>query len=445
MSIRVQLQQFEGPLDLLLYLIRKDEMDIFNINVTEITKQYLEFIKMMKEFDIEVAGDFIAMASTLIQIKSRMLLPQYDENGEIVETEDPRKELVQKLLEYEKFKEAAKALYERPLLNRDQWARGLREKMDVADDEIELEDNALFSLIGSYRKMIKASLKRIHKVTVKLQSIGHRILEMKDLLVVGKQITMQELYNHSITEVKERSRNVLITFLSLLELGKMGYVSLYQTENYGDVYVNPNKPVEGDVLSRVEEYGNINADQVAENLFHKSNILTEEEIENIDAEPVNFELQDGGVNAQTEQLSFEQTFAANLIDGDNLSLSEDIASDDEILAAEMEIDSADIELDLHVIKDFNEDVTVAPETVETVLEPTTPDLEAKEELTAEESVAAVEEIIEVQEVAPQELTLEEYPIHHVVDQSVEDAIEAAVKAANAFNDGESNAEPEGQV
>jgi len=428
MSIRVQLQQFEGPLDLLLYLIRKDEMDIFNINVTEITKQYLEFIKMMKEFDIEVAGDFIAMASTLIQIKSRMLLPQYDENGEIVETEDPRKELVQKLLEYEKFKEAAKALYERPLLNRDQWARGLREKMDVADDEIELEDNALFSLIGSYRKMIKASLKRIHKVSIKLQSIGHRILEMKNLLVVGKQITMQELYNHSITEVKERSRNVLITFLSLLELGKMGYVSLYQTENYGDIYVNPNKPVEGDVLSRVEEYGNINADQVAENLFHKSNVLTEEEIENIDAEPVGFELQDGGANAQTDQLSFEQTFAANLVDGDNLSLSEELASDEEILAAEMEIDSEDIQLDLNVIKDFNEDITEAPETVEAVLEPTTPDLEAKEE----------------------------YPIHHVVDKSVEDAIEAAMKAVSAFDDDEEKinnqehdadrkAEPEGQV
>lgn len=438
MSIRVQLQQFEGPLDLLLYLIRKDEMDIFNINVTEITKQYLEFIKLMKEFDIEVAGDFIAMASTLIQIKSRMLLPQYDENGEIVETEDPRKELVQKLLEYEKFKEAAKALYERPLLNRDQWARGLREKMDVADDEIELEDNALFSLIGSYRKMIKASLKRIHKVSIKLQSIGHRILEMKDLLVVGKQITMAELFNHSIVEVKERSRNVLITFLSLLELGKMGYVSLYQTENYGDIYVNANKPVEGDVLSRVEEYGNINADQVAENLFHKSNVLTEEEIENIDAEPVNFELQDGGVNAQTDQLSFEQTFATNLVDGDNLSLSEEMASDDEILAAEMEIDSADIQLDLNVIKDFNEDMA-----------------EAKEELTPEESVAAVEEIIEIQEAAPQGLSLEEHPIHHVVDKSVENAIEAAMKAISAFDeqeeinnavhDADRKAEPEGQV
>ena len=438
MSIRVQLQQFEGPLDLLLYLIRKDEMDIFNINVTEITKQYLEFIKLMKEFDIEVAGDFIAMASTLIQIKSRMLLPQYDENGEIVETEDPRKELVQKLLEYEKFKEAAKALYERPLLNRDQWARGLREKMDVVDDEIELEDNALFSLIGSYRKMIKTSLKRIHKVTVKLQSIGNRILEMKDRLIVGRQITMQELYNHSITEVKERSRNVLITFLSLLELGKMGYVGLYQTETYGDVYVNPKKTIEGDVLSHVEEYGNINADEVAENLFHKSNILTEEEIENIDAEPSSFVLQDGGAEAQTEQLSFEQTFAANLIDGDNLSLSEELASDDEILAAEMEIDSADINLDLNLIKDFNEDMTEIPETVETVLEPTTPDLEAHE-MSFEESVVAVEEIIEEEIAVPQELALEDHPIHHVVDKSVEDAISAAKQAASAFD------EPEGQV
>lgn len=387
MSIRVQLQQFEGPLDLLLYLIRKDEMDIFNINVTEITKQYLDFIKLMKEFDIEVAGDFIAMASTLIQIKSRMLLPQYDENGEIVETEDPRKELVQKLLEYEKFKEAAKALYDRPLLNRDQWARGLREKMDVVDDEIELEDNALFSLIGSYRKMIKTSLKRIHKVTVKLQSIGHRILEMKNLLIPGRQITMFELFNHSITDIKERSRNALITFLSLLELGKMGYVSFYQTENYGDIYVNPKKNIEGDVLSHVEEYGNINSDEVAENLFQKSNILSESEIESIDAEPTSFVLQDGGSEAQTEQLSFEQTYGANLIDSDNLSLSEELASDDEILAAEMEIDSAEINLDLNLIKDFNED----------------------------------------------------QPTHHVVDQSVDDAISAARKAASVFD------EPEGQI
>lgn len=269
-GIRVQLQQFEGPLDLLLYLIRKEEMDIFNINIVDITKQYFEYIKLMKEFDIEVAGDFIAMASTLIHIKSKMLLPQYDENGEVIEQEDPRKELVQKLLEYEKFKEAAKSLYDRPLLNRDVWARGVREKIEVADDEIELEENALFSLIGSYRKAMKALHKKIHKVSVKLQSISSRILEMRYLLKPGHSLRMTDLFSTQIAEKIERSRHALITFLSLLELGKLGFVSLYQTEVYGDIHIQAKKEIEGDVLSKVEEYGNLDAEQISQNLFAKA-------------------------------------------------------------------------------------------------------------------------------------------------------------------------------
>ncbi len=355
MSIRVQLQQFEGPLDLLLYLIRKEEMDIFDINVTEITQQYLDFIKMMKEFDIEVAGDFIAMASTLIQIKSRLLLPQYDENGEVVETEDPRKELVQKLLEYEKYKEAAKALYDRPLLNRDQWARGLREKIELNNDEIELEDNALFSLIGSYRKITKALHKRIHKVSIKLQSIAGRILEMKERLIVGQQTTMRELFNHSITEVKEKSRNALITFLSLLELGKMGYVTVFQTENYGDIYVNTKKTIEGDVVSKVEEYDSIHAEDIATQLTAKQNksddILTDEELTEV--EQMSFVLNDGDANKVIESLEFDHLTSNETL----ANFNEDMASDDEILAAEMDVDSSDLNLDINMIKDFSNDPT----------------------------------------------------------------------------------------
>ena len=98
-QLTVTLPKFEGPLDLLLYLIRKEEMDIFDIKIHEITRQYLEYIKRMRELDLEVAGEFISMASTLIHIKSRMLLPQYNDQGEIIESEDPRKELVQRLLE----------------------------------------------------------------------------------------------------------------------------------------------------------------------------------------------------------------------------------------------------------------------------------------------------------------------------------------------------------
>lgn len=313
MSIRVQLQQFEGPLDLLLYLIRKEEMDIFDINIVEITKQYFEYIKLMKEFDIEVAGDFIAMASTLIHIKSKMLLPQYDENGEIVEQEDPRKELVQKLLEYEKFKEAAKALYERPLLNRDTWGRGLREKIEVKDDEIELEDNALFALIGGYRKMMKALHKRIHKVNVKLQSISSRILEIKSFLKPGHSIRMVELFSSHLTDRLQRSRQALITFLSLLELGKLGFVSLYQTDIYGDIHITTNKVIDGDVLSRVEEYGNLDVEEASLRLFASQ--ANESEVEStIEDEPLVGEAAEENITA-------------------------DMATDDEIAAAELALDT----------------------------------------------------------------------------------------------------------
>lgn len=311
MSIRVQLQQFEGPLDLLLYLIRKEEMDIFNINIVDITKQYFEYIKLMKEFDIEMAGDFIAMASTLIHIKSKMLLPQYDENGEIVEQEDPRKELVQKLLEYEKFKEAAKSLYERPLLNRDVWARGLREKIEVTDDEIELEDNALFSLIGSYRRVMKTLHKKIHKVTVKLQSISSRIMEMRYLLRPGQSVRMVELLSNQITDQLQKSRQALITFLSLLELGKLGFVSLYQTDFYGDIHVQTRKEIEGDVLSKVEEYGNLDADEVSAHLFAETSSAANDN--------------EFGLNAADETL-----------EEDNLEMVE-VATDDEIESAELSL------------------------------------------------------------------------------------------------------------
>jgi segregation and condensation protein A len=324
MSIRVQLQQFEGPLDLLLYLIRKEEMDILNINIFDITKQYFEYIKLMKEFDLEIAGDFIAMASTLIHIKSKMLLPQYDENGEIAENEDPRKELVQKLLEYEKFKEASKSLYERPLLNRDVWARGLREKLEVANDEIELEDNALFSLIASYRKALKVLNKKIHKVSIKLQSISSRILEMKNNLKVGSTVRMYDLLSQGLSDRLQQSRQALITFLSLLELGKLGYVSLYQTDIYGDIHIQTKKDIEDDVLSRVEEYGNINNEDVASQLFLKS--------ESVQDDFLTDSKSDLNEESSLDNLSEIKT------DVDSDELTDDIATDEEILAAEADLD-----------------------------------------------------------------------------------------------------------
>jgi segregation and condensation protein A len=148
-NLSIQIPQFEGPLALLLYLIRKEEMDIFDIDIYLITTQYLEYIKKMKQFDLEVAGDFIAMAATLLQIKSKMLLPNYNELGEEEEVEDPRKELVNRLIEYQKFQEISKTLYERPLLGRDVFRRGKSEAIHSDEDgEIILDEGGLFSLIA---------------------------------------------------------------------------------------------------------------------------------------------------------------------------------------------------------------------------------------------------------------------------------------------------------
>lgn len=397
MSITVQLPKFEGPLGLLLYLIRKEEMDIMDIKIHEITKQYFEYIKLMKELDLEVAGEFISMASTLIQIKSRMLLPQYDENGEAIEQEDPRKELVQKLLEYQKYQEAAKLLYDRPLVGRDVWLRGTREKLDEKEEEIILEDNALFSLISSYRRVLRSVKKKVHQVAAKAQSISSRILEFKDRLIVGQRTTMMDLVNAT----EDRARQALITFLSLLELGKMGFVGLYQTEVYSDIWVETKKPIETDVLSRVEEYDSVNADQIAAKMMEDSKktkeeeILLEEDVEETQEQaqmsfvetPVDFEAGLSNLAADIAGMDAELDF---------LEGSEgEIASDEEILAAESELSNESMNVaemsfeiptteELQAIAEF--DATVDVELpIETVVEMTA-------EETTEEVVAQTENI-----------------------------------------------------
>jgi segregation and condensation protein A len=340
MSINIQLPKFEGPLGLLLYLIRKEEMDIMDINIQEITKQYFEYIKLMKELDLEVAGEFVAMASTLIHIKSRMLLPQYDENGEIVESEDPRKELVQKLLEYQKYQEAAKMLYDRPLVGRDIWVRGVRETLAPKEDEIILEENALFSLIATYRKVVKTAKKKIHQVAAKAQSISSRILEIKDRLFVGQKVIMMDL----VTATEDRARQALITFLSVLELGKMGFVSLFQTEAYSDIYVEAKRPVEGDVLSSVEEYGAVNADAAAESLFAKSEKEAADALAAEAAANDEFVLTDAEDN---EQMVLTPV-AADDLSVAQVEITEDMVSDEELLAAEEELFKDDISNDGNV-------------------------------------------------------------------------------------------------
>ena len=308
MSYHIQLNQFEGPLDLLLYLIRKEEMDIMDIEIHKITTQYLEYVQLMKELDLEVAGEFIAMAATLLQIKSRLLLPTYNEDGEIVETEDPRKELVQRLLEYEKYKEAAKSLESRPWLGRDIWTRGYRESFGERTEEIIIEDNGLFSLISMYRKVLRAARTKIHQVTAKTQSIASRILELKEFLIPGRRVSFFSL----LEGAQEKTKQTLITFLSLLELGKLGFASLHQSEIYQDIWVETLKPIGSDVVSSVEEYSQIQGDEKANLMFEKAQAQSLKEDEE-------FILKDNFNETDEEESLFS---------------SSEMASDEEILNAE---------------------------------------------------------------------------------------------------------------
>lgn len=313
MSLAIHIPQFEGPLGLLLYLIRKEEMDIFDIDVTLITTQYLEYIKKMKQFDLEVAGDFISMAATLIEIKSRMLLPNYNEEGAEEEIQDPRKELVQRLLEYQRFQEASKKLYNRPLLGRDVFRRGKVHSIHSDEDgEIILDEGGLFALIGFYRSSMRRVNKAIHRVAKKTRSIASRILEIKDKLIVGQRVILRDL----IAQVEDVKSELLITFLSSLELGKIGYVSLYQADVYGDIYLTAKREINRDVVGRVEEYDAQRSEELADKLMDRA---LEEAMENqnlaadADSEPVEEVLEVADLNGEI------------------------IASDDDIELAEQEL------------------------------------------------------------------------------------------------------------
>lgn len=321
--LNVQLPHFEGPLGLLLYLIRKEEMDILNINIVEITKQYLDHIQLMKDLDLEVAGDFVSMAATLIHIKSRMLLPQYNEEGEVVESEDPRRELVQKLLEYEKFQEASKQLYARPLLGRDVWPRGEALTL-AATEEIVIEEGGLFTLISAYRNLMQSLKNKVHRVAAKGQSIASRILEIRNRFLRGERISFGKLF-----QIEEAiPQKVLITFLSILELGKLGFVSLFQAEPMGPIYIDTLREVEGNVISQVEEF---NYAESAKNLEH---MMEESQVEHD--------------HQMREEVAFghlPEDSSAGPISADELNYEEGgvtPATDEEIFAAEMELSEADL-------------------------------------------------------------------------------------------------------
>jgi segregation and condensation protein A len=239
-SIQIKLTNFEGPLDLLLYLIRKDEIDIYDIPIAEITRQYLETIELMRELDLEVAGEFILMAATLIQIKVRMLLPSSpDEVTE--EEEDPRAELVRQLLEYKRYKEVSESLIDMESRQRRLFPRtsfGWVKKISTHRDEISaeelLKDVTMFDLVMAF----KTVLDNLPKITDHhVESIGVTIEEQIDYIVnrLGKKERWR--FSEFMSEIKERV-TVIVTFLAILELIRTHHILVQQATVFGEIWVS---------------------------------------------------------------------------------------------------------------------------------------------------------------------------------------------------------------
>ncbi|HZS05898.1 MAG TPA: segregation/condensation protein A [Blastocatellia bacterium] len=228
-NYRVKLEAFEGPLDLLLYLIRKNEVDIYNIPIAEITQQYLEYLQLMQELDIAVAGDFLVLAATLIYIKSKMLLPPEPKGeGEEDLTEDPRAELVGQLLEYQKFKAAANMLHSRAQIETACFTRAPLET-DKNNPEVSA---TVFDLLRVFREALQrarvAAQIEIHRDEV---TMGEKLRQIKSLLAERHEINVREVFDTA------RSKGELIlTFLVFLELAKEMEIVLVQKQALGDIF-----------------------------------------------------------------------------------------------------------------------------------------------------------------------------------------------------------------
>lgn len=228
---KVKLEIFEGPLDLLLYLIKKDEIDIYDIPIEHITKQYLQYMDMFKILDLDVAGDFVVMAANLIYIKSRYLLPKDQQPPEeTAEEDDPRWELVRQLIEYKKFKDAAEHLHQREISQENLFSR-VPEKPEV-QAERPIGEVSIFDLINAFNGVLKRLDKKedLREIFAENFTVSDKIEYIMKLTASGVPLKFSELF----ASVASRTE-IVVTFLALLELIRLKQLRAIQREQFGEI------------------------------------------------------------------------------------------------------------------------------------------------------------------------------------------------------------------
>jgi segregation and condensation protein A len=231
-SYRIKLEIFEGPLDLLLHLIKKNELDIYDIPIALITKQYMGYLDLMKNLNLDIAGEFLVMASTLTLIKSRMLLPTTETGDEEDEGEDPRAELIQNLLEYQKFKDLASELYEKELAQREIFTREGVDRELSSTDEIWI-DATIFDLLNALKELLESAPGDVtDEIFVDEITVSEKINHILEKLEENEFVQFESLFSGFTTKIE-----IIVTFLALLELIKMRMIRVQQTSHFGAIRI----------------------------------------------------------------------------------------------------------------------------------------------------------------------------------------------------------------
>ncbi len=240
MEYKVKLEVFEGPLDLLLYLIKRDEVDIYDISIERITKQYLEYMSAFQVLNIEVAGEFIVMASNLLYIKSRMLLPKDQQMAEEdAEEDDPRWELIRQLIEYKKFKEAAGQLRNREAMQEQLYPRSpaVPDLPEVADPLL-VDEVGIFDLINAFQKILKRLDKKkpedLKQIFEENFTVSDKIEYLLKLVASGVPMRFEECFGDSASRGE-----IVVTFLAMLELIRMKQLRVRQDNSFAEIWIEP--------------------------------------------------------------------------------------------------------------------------------------------------------------------------------------------------------------
>lgn len=231
---KIKLQDFEGPLDLLLFFIKRDELDIYDIPISKITKDFMEYLHLLEQLDLEIAGDFILMAATLMQIKVKMLLPrEVDEKGEEI---DPRAELVKALLEYKRYKEMSEEFSYLESNMRNYYFRGNFDedsKETHSDLNVLLKNVTLYDLIKAFKKaMAEKPVEVVHEIKKWNVTIDEQMEYISNKLQGGKQITFIELMKELSSKIR-----IVVTFIAMLEMVKAGKIGLRESKSLNDFII----------------------------------------------------------------------------------------------------------------------------------------------------------------------------------------------------------------